>query len=76
MWDIFKSICGKSFLSVYIMEYPCVSVLIPIYNRNIFLPLIEKNINSLLYDDKSKIEVCIDDDGSEKLFKDKQSEKE
>ena len=48
---------------------PRVSILMPIYNRNIFLPLIILNLNSLLYD-KIKLEICIDDDGTEKLFKD------
>ena len=52
------------------MEWPKVSILMPIWNRGIFLPLIESNIKGLIYDDKSKLELCIDDDGDSKLFKD------
>ena len=36
---------------------PKVSILMPIYNRSIFLPLIELNIKGLIYDDRSKIEL-------------------
>ena len=59
---------------MYIMSLPNVSILMPIYNRSIFLPLIELNIKGLIYDDRSKIELVIDDDGTDLLFKDKQSE--
>ena len=52
------------------MELPKVSICMPIYNRNKFLPLIIFNLQGLIYDDKSKLEFVIDDDGTEKLFKD------
>ncbi len=52
------------------MEDPCISILMPIYNRSNFLPLIEANIKGLIYHNKAKLELVIDDDGDEKLFKD------
>ena len=58
------------------MEHPKVSICMPIYNRNKFLPLIIFNLQGLIYDDKSKLEFVIDDDGTEKLFKDINNEKE
>jgi len=50
------------------MQYPQISILCPTYNRNEWLPLIIYNINSLDYD-KSKLELVILDDGTDKMFK-------
>jgi glycosyltransferase involved in cell wall biosynthesis len=51
------------------MEYPNVSILMPSYNRRKFLPLITNNLINMDYD-KSKLELCIFDDGMEPLFTD------
>ncbi len=52
------------------MDYPNISICIPIYNRNNFRSLILTNLRSVDYD-PHKLEVCIDDDGDEKFFRDK-----
>ena len=52
-------------------ELPGVSIVMPTYNRSKFLPLIKMNIDKILYD-KSKIELCILDDGDEPLIKDEE----
>jgi len=49
------------------MEYPNVSILMPSYNRPQFLPLITYNLLNMKYD-KSKLELCILDDGEKPLF--------
>ena len=49
------------------MEYPNVSILMPSYNRPHFLPLITFNLLNMKYD-KSKLELCIIDDGKTPLF--------
>ena len=49
------------------MEYPNVSILMPTYNRPNFLPLITYNLLNMNYD-KTKLELCILDDGKEPLF--------
>ena len=49
------------------MEYPNVSILMPTYNRPKFLPLITFNLSNMNYD-KSKLELCILDDGDLPLF--------
>jgi len=51
------------------MSYPPISILIPTYNRNIFLDLFITNIVNLDYD-KNKLEICILDDGSEPFIPD------
>jgi len=53
------------------MEYPNVSITMPIYNRNNFKRLILSNLLKLDYD-KSKIEFCLYDDGTEPFFKDQE----
>jgi len=53
--------------------YPQVSILTPTYNRKKFLPLMLNNIENFDYP-KEKIEWCILDDGSEKLFNSKMEE--
>jgi len=45
----------------------CISILIPTFNRKKFLPLIIRNILNQSYP-HDKLEVIIDDDGSEKLL--------
>lgn len=53
------------------MEYPYVSINMPIYNRSKWLPLIYHNIKQIAYP-KDKIElVILDDSDNDKLFKDK-----
>ena len=55
-------------------DYPHVSIIMPIYNRNKFKRLILSNLLKLDYD-KSKIEFCLYDDGTEPFFKnDKEKE--
>ena len=44
-----------------------ISILIPTFNRKKFLPLLIRNILSQTYP-KDKLELIIDDDGSEKLL--------
>ena len=51
------------------MDYPGVSICMPIYNRNQFKPLILNNILSLDYP-KDKLELCVDDDGTDPFLKD------
>jgi len=51
------------------MIYPNVSILMPTYNRRQFIPLITYNLLNIDYD-KSKLELCILDDGAEPLFTD------
>ena len=46
------------------MEKPQISVLVPTYNRSKFLPLFIFNLKKQTYPHK-KIEVVIDDDGTE-----------
>ena len=46
------------------MENPQISVLVPTYNRSKFLPLFLFNLKKQTYPHK-KIEVVIDDDGTE-----------
>ncbi len=46
------------------MDYPKISVLTPTYNRNKFLPLFIHNLKKQTYP-HNKIEVVIDDDGTE-----------
>ena len=53
------------------MDY--VSIICPIYNRNNFKRLILSNLLKLDYD-KSKLEFCLYDDGTEPFFKDKEEE--
>lgn len=53
------------------IEYPKVSICMPTYNRNHFLPLMIFNLKGFIYPDKSRLEWVIDDDGTEPLFKGK-----
>tara|TARA_R110000765_G_scaffold179759_2_gene285565 strand:+ start:1472 stop:2188 length:717 start_codon:yes stop_codon:yes gene_type:complete len=48
-------------------DLPCVSICMPIYNRNQWKPLIYFNLAGFTYP-KEKIEFCIDDDGTETFF--------
>ena len=52
-------------------EYPNVSILTPTYNRKRFIPLIAYNLQHMDYD-KNKLEWCILDDGTEKMFETKE----
>ena len=52
-------------------EYPNVSILTPTYNRKTFIPLITYNLQNMDYD-KTKLEWCILDDGTEKMFETKE----
>jgi len=54
-------------------EYPHVSIIMPIYNRNKFKRLILSNLLKLDYD-KSKIEFCLYDDGTESFFLDQKEQ--
>ena len=45
------------------MSLPCVSILVPTYNRNKFLDVFIENIINFDYD-KNKLELCILDDGN------------
>ena len=45
-------------------EFPKISILTPTYNRKKFLPLYLHNLKKLNYP-HNKLEVCIDDDGTE-----------
>ena len=58
------------------MDYPKISICMPIYNRTEFKPLIVYNLINLNYPDKKLLQFCIDDDGTDKLFKDKLEETE
>ena len=55
------------------MDYPCVSICMPIYNRNNFKPLILVNLMNIDYP-KDKLEFCIDDDGMDKFIRNKDEE--
>jgi len=48
------------------MSLPNISILVPTYNRSKFLPLLIHNLKSQTYP-HNKLEVCIDDDGTEPL---------
>lgn len=50
------------------IEYPNVSICMPTYNRNQFKELILYNLTGFIYPDKSKLEFCIADDGTEPFF--------
>ena len=52
-------------------EWPKLSICMPTYNRNEFMPLITQNLKGFVYDDKSKLEFVIDDDGSRPMFNSK-----
>ena len=54
-------------------DYPDVSIIMPIYNRNKFKRLILSNILKLDYN-KSKIEFCLYDDGTEPFFIDEKEQ--
>ena len=65
---------GGDFRSFNILKYnlllnimDCISILIPTFNRKKFLPLIIRNILNQSYP-HDKLELVIDDDGSEKLL--------
>ena len=49
------------------MSQPFISIVTPIYNRNIFKDLIISNLLKLDYD-KYKLEYVMDDDGDEKFI--------
>lgn len=49
------------------MDWPKLSILTPTYNRRKFLPLMVHNVSGFDYP-KEKLEWCILDDGTEKLF--------
>jgi len=51
--------------------WPKVSICMPTYNRNEFLPLMIMNLKGFIYPDKSLLEWVIDDDGTEPLFRSK-----
>tara|TARA_Y100001972_G_C7597169_1_gene299247 strand:+ start:362 stop:1069 length:708 start_codon:yes stop_codon:yes gene_type:complete len=51
------------------MNFEQISVLVPTYNRNKFLPLFLMNLNCQTYP-KDKITLIIDDDGDDKFIKD------
>lgn len=50
-------------------DYPFISLCMPIFERNNFIPLIINNLNRLDYP-KEKLEFIIDDDGINEKFKD------
>tara|TARA_R110002096_G_scaffold281686_1_gene475769 strand:- start:342 stop:1055 length:714 start_codon:yes stop_codon:yes gene_type:complete len=50
------------------MDFPNVSIITPTYNRNHFLPIMIKNLQSQEYP-QDKLEWVIDDDGSDKMIK-------
>tara|TARA_R110002153_G_scaffold3817_1_gene18301 strand:- start:1692 stop:2411 length:720 start_codon:yes stop_codon:yes gene_type:complete len=54
------------------IEYPNVSICMPIYNRNKFKELILYNLLGFIYPDKTKLEFVIDDDGTEPFFIDEE----
>jgi len=58
------------------ITYPKVSICMPTYNRNEFLPLMIQNLKGFVYPDKSLLEWVIDDDGTERLFKNEAHKKE
>jgi len=51
------------------ITYPKVSICMPTYNRNEFFELMKYNLINFVYPDKSLLEWVIDDDGTDKLFK-------
>jgi len=51
------------------MDYPSVSICMPIYNRNKFKPLILNNLLGIKYP-RDKLEFVVDDDGDEPFLKD------
>jgi glycosyltransferase involved in cell wall biosynthesis len=51
------------------ITYPKVSICMPTYNRNEFLPLMIQNLKGFVYPDKSLLEWVIDDDGTESYLK-------
>jgi glycosyltransferase involved in cell wall biosynthesis len=53
---------------MYMEDLPYVSICMPIYNRNEWKPLILSNLLQFNYP-KSKLEFCIDDDGTDPFFK-------
>jgi len=57
-------------------EWPKVSICMPTYDRNKFMPLIAQNLRGFQYDDKSKLEFVVDDDGSRPMFPDDDSKNE
>jgi glycosyltransferase involved in cell wall biosynthesis len=50
------------------IEYPCISICTPTYNRNNFIDLMMSNLLRFDYD-KKKLEWVIDDDGDDKMIK-------
>tara|TARA_R110000787_G_scaffold3291_1_gene13051 strand:+ start:2186 stop:2938 length:753 start_codon:yes stop_codon:yes gene_type:complete len=50
------------------ITWPKVSICMPTYNRNNFLPLMIFNLQEFIYEDKALLEWVIDDDGTEPLF--------
>ncbi len=71
--SIWKHIsCLKIIIIIYIYDkmdnnLPSISICMPIFNRNNFKKLILNNIVGLNYP-KDKLEICIDDDGTDKFF--------
>ncbi len=55
------------------IDLPFISICMPVYNRNHFKQLILNNIRSFNYP-RDKLELCIDDDGTDKFLKDKEEE--
>lgn len=56
--------------------WPKVSICMPTYNRNEFLPLMIFNLKNFIYPDKSLLEWVIDDDGTDPLFRGEALKKE
>ena len=50
------------------ITWPKVSICMPTYNRNNFMPLMIFNLQEFTYPDKALLEWVIDDDGTEPLF--------
>ena len=50
------------------ITWPKVSICMPTYNRNNFMPIMIFNLQEFIYPDKALLEWVIDDDGTEPLF--------